>query len=53
MKRLLVRIKDWYLGGDPNDDSHKALKVVGMGPFPLPGERGRMQRAVRRAMERK
>lgn len=43
------KFKDWYLGGDPNDDSHLVFRTVGWGPFPLPGERGRWQRAAQRA----
>lgn len=49
--KILTRIKDWYLGGDPNDDSHLRFRTVGWGPFPMPGERGRRQHAGRDAAE--
>jgi len=37
-------------GGDPKND-HVPLKVVGMGPFPLPDERKRKRRAYNEARQ--
>jgi hypothetical protein len=44
------RLKDAYLGGDP-DDANWVQDVSVVGRFPLPGDRGRMQRHRRRARE--